>query len=325
MQSKCLHFGKIFYINFFRIWVSYIAKHNFYNRLLDLIISASYSPRKENSPPKGKFSPKGKAISRSVRTFKPDNLCSLGLKPNLKSWSAVYEVSDVDEKVEAFNCITINTFTPLRHVRLNPSDKEWMTPHIKNQIRARQKFWVEGDKGKYQQKCEMVAVLISSVKCKSYERKARDLRFSTRSKWFKYIFSLCGGQLLFQTPTAPSKAELQKIADLLLDIFAAPWKDREPTAMSVKEIANEWDDMYRPPVPNIGQVKDVLKYVNTRKATGAESVPAWLLKRFHEELAPVVHDINCANTAQSKNPTSYRHALVSLVPKVCNVIFSLWP
>lgn len=74
------------------------------------------------------------------------------------------------------------------------------------------------------------------------------------------------------------------------------------THQRVQSAKHEWDD--RPPVPNIGQVKDVLKYVNTRKATGAESVPAWLLKRFHEELAPVVHDINCANTAQSKNPTS---------------------
>ena len=52
----------------------------------------------------------GKAISRSVRTFKPDNLRSLGLKLNLESWSAVYEASYVDEKVEAFAlripCIT---------------------------------------------------------------------------------------------------------------------------------------------------------------------------------------------------------------------------
>ena len=34
----------------------------------------------------------GKAISRSVRTFKPNNLRSLGLKLNLESWSAVYGV-----------------------------------------------------------------------------------------------------------------------------------------------------------------------------------------------------------------------------------------
>ena len=39
----------------------------------------------------------GKAISRSVRTFKPDNLRSLGLKLNLESWSAVFEASDVEK------------------------------------------------------------------------------------------------------------------------------------------------------------------------------------------------------------------------------------
>ena len=30
----------------------------------------------------------------------------------------------------------------------------------------------------------------------------------------------------------------------------------------------------------------MLKHVNPRRATGVDGVPAWLLKRFHEELAP---------------------------------------
>ena len=58
--------------------------------------------------------------------------------------------------------------------------------------------------------------------------------------------------------------------------------------------------------------------MNPRKATGVDGVPAWLLKRFHEELAPVVHDIICASIVQSKYPASYKHALVSPVPKVDN-------
>ena len=140
-----------------------------------------------------------KAISRTVRKFKLDNLHSLGLQLNLESWSAVYKAFDVDEKVEAFNRIITNsldTCTPLRRVHLHPSDKEWMMPHIKDQICARQRAWVKGDKEKYQQKHEMVAALISSAKC--------------------------GAQQLSKTPTAPNKAELQKTADLLLDAFAAP-------------------------------------------------------------------------------------------------------
>ena len=48
---------------------------------------------------------------------------------------------------------------------------------------------------------------------------------------------------------------------------------REPTAMSVSEVANDLDDR-PPPVPNIRQVKVILKHVNLRKATGVDGVPA---------------------------------------------------
>ena len=51
-----------------------------------------------------------------------------------------------------------------------------MTPHIKDQICAKQNAWGKGDREKYQQKREMVAALISSAKRKFYERKASDLK-----------------------------------------------------------------------------------------------------------------------------------------------------
>ena len=86
----------------------------------------------------------------------------------------------------------------------------------------------------------MVAAVISSAKRKCYERKVSDHRYTNPSKWFKYIYSLCCAQQLSKTPTAPNKAELQKTADLLFDAFVAPWKDREPTALSVSEVANEF-------------------------------------------------------------------------------------
>ena len=75
-----------------------------------------------------------------------------------------------------------------------------------------------------------------------------------------------------------------------------------------------------PPIPSIGQVKATLKHLNSRKATGCDEVPAWLLKSFHEELASVLHDIYCAIIQQCKYPTLYKHALISPVPKVSNPI-----
>ena len=185
--------------------------------------------------------------------------------------------------------------------------------HKSQTPRARQRAWVKGDKEKYQQKRELVTALIFSAKRKFYERKARDLCY----KWFKCIYSLYGAQQLSKTLTSPNKAELEKTVNLLLDTFAAPWKDREPTVLSVSEISNDLDDR-PPPVPHIGQVNGMLKHMNPRKATGVDGVPAWLLKRFHEELTPVVHDIICASKVKSKSPTSYKHAPVSPIPKVDN-------
>ena len=45
-------------------------------------------------------------------------------------------------------------------------------------------------------------------------------------------------------------------------------------------------------------------------------MPAWLLKRFYEELAQVIHEIICPSIMQCKYPSCYKHALVSPMSKV---------
>ena len=67
-----------------------------------------------------------------------------------------------------------------------------------------------------------------------------------------------------------------------------------------------------PSIPSVGQVKTALKVLNTRKVTGEDVIPAWSLKGFCEELAPVVHDIIVSSIIQCK----YQPALVSPLPKV---------
>ena len=45
-------------------------------------------------------------------------------------------------------------------------------------------------------------------------------------------------------------------------------------------------------------------------------IPAWMLKQYHEDLAPVVYDIVCCSISQCCYPSLYKHALISPVPKV---------
>ena len=259
---------------------------------------------------------------KQVRVMKPANLNALGLKLNQEEWEDVLSAEDVDDKVLAFNSIIKNAMDdtmPLKTVWVHPSDKPWLTSQIKILIRDRQRAYTRGDQEKYNQLKAKVSRLIANAKQKFYQDKAQDLRHSNPGKWYRSIYAMTGADQQHADITAPSKTELSKLADDLLDAFTKPWEDREPSSLLVSELADNLID--RPPAtPSIGQVKAALKRLNPKKATGYDGVPAWFLKHFHEELAPVIHDIICASILQCKYPTPYKRALVTPVPKVSNPV-----
>ena len=89
------------------------------------------------------------------------------------------------------------------------------------------------------------------------------------------------------------------------------WQNNEPTEVpDIDDVVSLLKD-HTPATASIGQIKSSLKHVNTRKTTGADGIPAWLLNRFHKALAPVVHDIISCSIKESKFPASYKHTLIT--------------
>ena len=88
---------------------------------------------------------------------------------------AVFSAHDVDEKVNLFTAILLgilNDTIPECTVRVHPTDKPWMTPRIKKEIKARQRAYTNGYNDKYKQLCDKVSKLIEKTKESYY----RDLR-----------------------------------------------------------------------------------------------------------------------------------------------------
>ncbi len=71
-----------------------------------------------------------------------------------------------------------------------------------------------------------------------------------------------------------------------------------------------------PPIPSIGQVKKALNALKVKKATGIDGIPAWFLKQYSEDLAPVVHNIITSSIIQCKYPTLYKQVLITPVSKL---------
>ena len=76
---------------------------------------------------------------------------------------------------------------PEKTVRVHESDKSWMTGHIKAKIKQQQWAYARGDLVRYSQLCDTVRGLISQAKARYYNSKAKDLRSSNPTKWYKTI------------------------------------------------------------------------------------------------------------------------------------------
>ncbi|CAB4037001.1 Hypothetical predicted protein [Paramuricea clavata] len=71
-----------------------------------------------------------------------------------------------------------------------------------------------------------------------------------------------------------------------------------------------------PPIPSIGQVKKALNALKAKEAIGIDGIPAWFLKQYSEDLAPVAHNITTSSIIQCKYPTLYKQALITPVLKI---------
>ena len=139
-----------------------------------------------------KVKPKVKPYTRQIREMKPANVKLLGHKLNLEEWKSVFDAHCVDEKVRLFTATLVRHLDetlPVRTIRMHPTDKPWMTPRIKKELKARQHAYTIGDINEYKKLCDKVSGLISKAK-DSYYLKTKDLRTSQSDKWYKTIYGL---------------------------------------------------------------------------------------------------------------------------------------
>lgn len=259
-----------------------------------------------------------KPFSRKVRLLKPSNLNTLGIKLNLEEWAPVFQTNDVDDKVTNFtNTVRdmLDEIIPETTIRAHASDKPWMSAYIKKEIKARQKAYTTGNTTKYRRLADKISTLIKKAKSEYYKLKAEGQRKHDPAKWHKTIFQLTGSD--GENPTNNLSPDIAaNTVELLQNAFTKPWQNLPETILpSLNDVAPYLRND-SPPIPSIGQVKTILKQLNPKKATGSDKIPAWFLKRYCEELAPVVHNIIYASIVQCKYPTAYKHALVTPIPKV---------
>ena len=70
------------------------------------------------------------------------------------------------------------------------SDKPWLTPRIKQEIKARQLAYTRGYIVEYKERCKKVSRLVTKAKLRYYKTKVENAKHSNQSKWYKNIYKL---------------------------------------------------------------------------------------------------------------------------------------
>ena len=161
-------------------------------------------------------------------------------------------------------------------------------------------------------KCQLG--LISNAKESYYLSNGKGLRVAQPEKWYKTIYGLA--TINDSQNCIPPAEVTEYLVEQLQQAFIKPWQEVCPTNVPDFQTVSHLLKDVPPPTPSVGQVKSTLRHLNPKKATGADGIPEWLLKRFYEELALVVHNVICASIVQCKYPKPYKHALICPVPKV---------
>ena len=122
--------------------------------------------------------------TNKVRLKDRMNLINLSLKMPSKT-RQLYTQARI--QIRKYLCITVliiikihDKSLPERTVRVDHSDKPWITGYIKMQIKAREKAFSCSDKLRYKQLCEKVANLIVTAKANYYRSKASEFRPSNQ-------------------------------------------------------------------------------------------------------------------------------------------------
>ena len=254
-----------------------------------------------------------------IRKFKKSALIEFGSWISNFDWTTLFEIKDVNDKVEYFTTVTwlmVEKLFPLQKIIFSSSDKEWMTPKIKGMIAQRQKAHKAENFELRNYLAKKIRIEIRNAKIKFNDKRAHLFHMSNPREWYKHINKIIGNKKhrlnLTNIPELAYKTVDEQVA-IVNNHFGNICKKYPPLDKNFKVSENELDESLKK-VMEVDTYKMLRKY--SKKSLGPNDLPQKLLQEFAPELAtPFCDIINCA-LRSGIFPDAYKKAEIVPIPKV---------
>ena len=271
--------------------------------------------------PKSYEKPKIETNKVLMRKYPKSAVLDFGYWLTRANWETQYEMNEVDEKIEYFCTTTwekIDQYFPLKPFKIVNTDKEWMTPHIKQLITQRQKAHHNGNVDLRDHLASKVQKEIRDAKVKFKTHQIGEFQNASPKDWYRHVNKIVnsGKNKIINTSNIPelSNKNYGEVSKVVNCYFAKICRKYPPFTLDIP--VNE--DQYERPLKKCSELQtyNMIKKFS-KKALGPGDFPKKVLKEFAVELAaPYTDIINCSLKTRVF-PETYKKAEITPIPK-CN-------
>ena len=132
-----------------------------------------------------------------VRKFKNSALIEFGSWIVNFDWSILFGIENINDKIDYFSTVTwlmVEKLFPLQKIIFSGSDKEWMTPKIKDMIAQRQKAHKAGNANLTKYLARKIRLEIRNAKVNYNGKKAHLFRKINPRDWYKHVNKIIGNK-----------------------------------------------------------------------------------------------------------------------------------
>ena len=269
--------------------------------------------------PKQCIPPKNIKKVIEIRKYLKSKIILFGAWITRADWSWLNNIPDVNDRVKYFSYILwkmIDHYFPLEKVVTSSTDKEWVTPKIKELINKRQKAHMEG---KFEQSVSIakkIKLEIKEAKIKFNESKKEFFENENPKEWYKHInYIINNGKSpqinLTNIPELSGKSPSEQTV-IINEHFAKICK--EYPQLQINTIQN--DGLEPRKIPNISEFetyKMLTKFAKKALVTG--DPPRRILQEFAVELATPFCIIINGSISSGIFPDEYKKAEITPIPK----------
>jgi hypothetical protein len=235
-------------------------------------------------------------------------------------WEALYKMDTCEEQFTLFS-ETINdlldTYLPMKTVKVQPSDKPWVTTQYKDLIQQRQHALLSGKLEEYKYLRNRINRMSKYLRSAFYHEKVTDLKDTNCKRWWSNVNLLMGRKskpnAMKNLANQLTDGKLKPLADLINNTFQGISNHLPKLSPTHQHPASLVPAEYIIPQT---EVEKKLMAIPVKKALGPDNIPNWVFRDFAGQLSGPLCSIFNSSLRDGYIPIIWKCADVAPLPKV---------